>query len=152
MKQIEFEGVVAALPIKLLSFTKGPIHNTYASTGGTYSVKIGNTYINFILQGCSTGCGLGLFAGFTGCTDAINANLDLFKISLKAEAKKIGHHCLIATLGDLYTNRVIPTNPPTVYQELLKSLGFKEVFEYINLCHMNSYKQKIYACVVSDIK
>lgn len=113
--------------------------------------QIGGKSISFGLTFSPTGCGLGLFSGFTYSANGklSKEEREKFVICLKGECETLRFYCLIATLGDTYISK---TSTPTNYEDFLSDLGFKEIHCYGNLCHGTGYNQKIYKLDINDLK
>jgi hypothetical protein len=116
-------------------------NNSYTINGGPSKCFV------FGLNTSPTGCGLGLFYNWTNYIQYVDSEMrKAFIQTLKTQAQLMNFHCLVATLGDAY----LKSN--NKFEPFLIELGFKEIHSYENKNHGADYKQKIYACNVTDIK
>lgn len=129
-------------------FVKDTVGTAWTRYGGAYRLRVSDgSTINFMLQGSSSGCGLGIFSQWTGEQNVSNIlkHYKLFAEFLYKESKgnTAGFHALVVSLGDNWSikNR---THYSPKYEELLHLLCFEKHFEFENKLHGVGYKQAIW--------
>lgn len=115
-----------------------------------FSEKIIHTYtLNFAMHGLASGCGLGVFASFTGLYSFYDNKrvMECLKKEIKNQAKINGWYCLISALGQTFYK-----SNTYGYEKFLIDLGFKQIHEYTNKNDGPDYKQRVYQCNPEEIK
>lgn len=132
-------------PLLIRSSVQNTQFHTYAIPLNPEAPAYGS--LTFNLAGSITGCGLGLFAGFTGIPRTLTAEqLSMLKTVIKQSCAQFAWHCLIATLGDNHTASL----------PLLEMLGFVKIHSYNNKNHTSfvtgqPYQQGVYQLDVSKL-
>lgn len=112
----------------------------------------GASILNFSMNGCASGCGLGILGGWVYAMAKIKADEQLRnKVieHIKKVAKSKNWSCLIVSLGETWLKK---DGTKSEYEEFIESMGFKEVHVFMNLQHTLTHRQKIFVVDSHDLK
>lgn len=110
---------------------------------GTAGSLIGVKMFNLGLMGSPTGCGMGIFFGWTGWphTQMTPEDWAFVKDLIKQRCKQSGWNCLMTTMGDNFKT----------YESILTKLGFVKIHSFHNLNHGANYQQHVFQLNVSSM-